>query len=399
MKKVSLSIALAATIALTGCAEFFVSQNSGSGGGNSTTSGFFYVLNSTTEQVVGYQVNNQKLATLSGGTLPVMSSLTAITISPNNKYLYLGFVGGIYAYSINSSTGALTQVTSTAISSDTPVSMQVDLNNEWLVYVIAGTSTLVAQPLNTSTGLSTGTAQTANLTASTGLQLVIAPDNKHVFVALQGGGTDDIPFTASATNPFGTDKNYPVYTPNGGATTITVDPKSQFLYIGEAGVYPTANNSGGLRVLFINTDNTLTEQTNSNGYPYACGGIAPAAILVDNADYFVYVANQTTSGTNTNNVGNLTGFATTISTTAGTTTDSLSALSNSPFSTGFNTYAVAEDNSHSFVIALNKGGSQDMDIYTFNSNNTGNLSNIISATTGTTAGPDPTGPSAIAVAH
>lgn len=404
MKKSFLSIALAAILALTGCAGFFVSQNPGGGGGGSTTSGFFYVLNSTTDQVVGYQVNNEKLSTLTGGTLPVISGLTCITISPNNKFLYLGTLNGIYAYSINSSTGALTLLNNTPISSDIPQTMQVDANNEWLVYVISGTTTMVAQPLSTTTGLNTGTAVLQTLTANSGLHLVIAPNDKHIFVALQGSGTDDIPFTATSTSaPFGTLKNYPVYTTSGGATAITVDPKSQFLYVGETGVFPTANNSGGLRVFFINSDNTLTEQTNtitgsSVSYPYSCGGIGPTSILVDNTDYFVYVANQTVSGTN-NNVGNLTGFSTTISTTASATTDVLGSLSNSPYTTGFNTYAVAEDSTHSFVIALNKGGSSDMDIYTFSTNNTGNLTNIINASTGTTVGPDPTGPTAIAVTH
>lgn len=398
MKNAFLSLALAATIALAGCAGFFVSQNpctgTSCGGGTSTTSGFFYVLNGTTQQIVGFQVASDKLTTLTGGTLSLSGvNPLCMAISPNKNYLYVGTISGIYYYTINSSTGALTVGNNgSIISGIIPQSMQVDATNGWLVIAPVNTAQLAAIQLDTSTGnITNGNPQAVNITAASTKQLVISPDNNHVFVTLGISGTDAILFNAASADPFGTDTNNPVSNPagSGAALTIAVDPKSQFVFIGETSAITTAgvNNTGGLRVLAITstTSNTLTEQT---GSPYPSGGIGPADILVDSTDSFVYVANQTVYGQATNNIGNVTGYGTTISTTAGVTTETLTALTNSPYSAGTNTIALAEDNSDSFIIALNAGGSPDMNIYSFSTTNPGALSLTISTASGAT---DPTG--------
>ena len=113
MKNAILSLALAATIALAGCAGFFVSQNpctgSNCGGGGSTTSGYFYVLNnqnSGSNQLAGFQVATGKISALTDGSVNLQNVL-CLAISPNNKYLYVGTGAGVYYFSI-SSAGALT---------------------------------------------------------------------------------------------------------------------------------------------------------------------------------------------------------------------------------------------------------------------------------------------------
>ena len=412
MKNALLSLSLAATIALAGCAGFagfFQSQNpgggSGGGGGSSTTSGLFYVLNGTTNEIVGFQVVSDALKTVTNATIN-LPGLTCLAITHNNNYLYVGTTAGIYYYSI-SSAGALTLINNGQPIGYIAQSMQVDSTNGWLVIAQSDSTQIVAVPLNT-TGTSigapsTGTIETSTLSAASTKQLVISPDNNHLFVALGTFGTDEIAFTAININPFGTDTKNPVYnsTNSGAALSVAVDPKSEFLYVGETEANPktTDNNSGGVRVFAISSStNTLTEQT-SKGSPYASGGIAPAAIVAEHSGSYVYVANETVYGQSSNNTGNVTGFLTTISTTAGVTTDSLGAITNSPFAAGTNTIALVEDNSYSFLIALNLNGSPDTVIYTFNSTNAGALDLTINTTTGNTSAPDPTGAFAVAAAH
>jgi 6-phosphogluconolactonase (cycloisomerase 2 family) len=404
MKNAILSLSLAATIFLVGCAGFFVSQNpcTGSdcsgGGGSSTTSGLFYVINQLTNDVIGYQVTTGTLGAITNGSAPITGP-TSIAMTPNNAYLYVGTTAGIYYYSV-SSTGELT-LENSAVPVDGLLtgiqSMQIDSTNGWLIVAQQASAQLVAIPLNTSGASigapSGGTAYTVTLSSATPQQLVISPDNKHIFVALGTGGTDEIPFTASsAASPFGTDANNPVKATGGAATAVAVDPTSEFLYIAETLANPTtgAANTGGLRVLAINSSaNTISEES---GSPYALDGITPSAILADHSGYYVYVTNRTVSGQTD---GNITGFGTTVSTTAGVTSETLKELANSPYSAGTTTNAIVEDNTYSFVIALNFGGGKDMDIYTFNTTNAGNLDQSISSATGT----DPTGAYAVAAAH
>lgn len=395
MKTALLSIALAATLALAGCSGFFVSQGTGGGGGGgSTTSGFFYVLNGLTNQLVGYQVASGKLTALSNAS-ESLSGLTCLAISHNDEYLYVGTTNGIYYFTI-SSAGALTAGNSgTVISSIVPQSMQVDSTNGWLVVAPQATAAVEAIPLSSTTGsYSGGTVQTTQLSAATPNQLVLSPDNTHIFVALGTNGTDEIPFTAAATDPLGTHLNTPVSYSNNGtigsATAVAVDPNTKFLYIAEtlANSTNSSTNTGGLRVFTISSKaNSVTEVS---GSPFPSGGIGPTAILPDHTGNYVYVANRTVYGQSS---GNITGYSV-LSNSTGSTV-SLTALANSPYTAGTTTLALAEDNSYSFIMAINEGGSPDLNVYSFDTTNAGALDGIISTSTGT----DPTGAFAIAAAQ
>jgi 6-phosphogluconolactonase (cycloisomerase 2 family) len=392
MKNAILSLALAATIALCGCAGFFVSQNpgGGSGGGGSTTSGYYYVLNGATNQIVGYQITKGTVAPITGGTI-ALSGLTSESISPNNKFLYVGTNAGIYYYSI-ASTGALTIGNSGApISSNVAQSMTVDATNAWLIVANQALATLTAIPLDTTTGgVSSPNAQAVTISSATPTQVILSPDNTHVFVALVGGGTDEVAFNATGTNPFGADVNYPVYVAGGYALSVAVDPSNKFLFVGETLALSASSttNTGGVRIFSISsTANTLTELSNS---PISSGGQGPAFILPDLSGDFLYIANRSVYG---QLVANVYGYGYTANSSG--TTFTPTALANTPYSSGTATLSLAEDNSKSFIIAVNLGGSPDMNGYTFSTTNPGALSLSISQSTGT----DPTGAFAVAAAH
>jgi 6-phosphogluconolactonase len=380
-----------AAVCLAGCKGFWnAPSNSGGGGGGSTTlsSGDFYVLNVATSQMVGLYVNSGKVTALPGSPYTLSAAPIAIAVAPNNAFLYVSTLGGIFVYSVNTSTGELTVGNSgQPISSDPATSMQVDSTNTWLVEGVSGTSNLFAIHVNSSSGiLASNTEQTAVLPSTTLAQVAVSPDDTFVLAAMGSGGTATIPFNPNNANPFGTVGTIAVKNANGAALSVAFDPipsgltAPRLFYIGET-VATSGSNSGGLRAFNFSTLKELT------GSPYAIGGLAPYSILPLTTGDLVYVASrQTSSGS----AGVIAGFSV-------VTTNSVFSLTalGSTFAAGTNPQSIAEDNTHGFVFAANFGGSPDLIGYTFDTTTAGNLDQVISSATGT----DPVQAAAIAALH
>ena len=373
---------LAAATRLTGCTGFWNAPSTSGGTGTTTaSSGNFYILNVQTSQLTGYYVNAGTLTALTGSPYTVPATPIAITVAPNDNFLYVSTINGIYVYTIASNGELTLGNTSSPISSDQASSMQVDTTNSWLVEAVSGSANVYAIPINSSTGVATSTIeQHAVLPAATIQQLAISPDNSYVFVAMGAGGTATVPFTAGNSNPLGSAGNIPVENSAGAALSVAVDPTDRLLYIGET-VATSGSNTGGLRVF---TFSTLKELS---GSPYASGGLAPYSILPISTGDYVYVANRQASG---NSSGVITGF----SIAESNSVFALTALG-STFSAGTHPVALAEDNTDTFVFVVNNGGSPDLDGYTFDTTNVGYLDPVISSSTGT----DPVEASAIAATH
>jgi 6-phosphogluconolactonase (cycloisomerase 2 family) len=376
-------VVLAAAPLLAGCGNFWQNPYTGSGGTGTTTktSGNFYVLNVETKQIAGFYVNAGTLTELTGSPYSLASAPIAITVAPNNAFLYVSTVTGIYVYTIASS-GALTLGNSSSpISSDPATSMQVDATNSWLVDAVSGSPTLYAIAISPTTGATTSTIeQHATLPVSTIQQVALSPDNTYAFVAMGSGGTATVPFNAANTNPLGTPGNIAVKNTAGAALSVAVDPSNRLLYVGET-VATTGTNTGGLRVFDFPA---FTELANS---PYAISGLAPYSILPISTGDYVYVVNRQVSGSST---GVIAGFS--ITDTSGVY--SLTALG-STFTVGTNPVALAEDNTGAFIFAVDFAGSPDLKGYVFDTTNAGYLDAVVSESTGT----DPVQASAIAAMH
>ena len=125
-----------AALCLAGCKGFWDAPASSGGGGGKTTlsSGDIYVINVATSKVAGLYVNSGTLTVLPGSPYTLSAAPIAITVAPNNAFLYVSTLGGIFVYSVNTSTGELSIGNSgTPISQDPATSMQVDSTNSWLV--------------------------------------------------------------------------------------------------------------------------------------------------------------------------------------------------------------------------------------------------------------------------
>jgi 6-phosphogluconolactonase (cycloisomerase 2 family) len=380
-----------ASLCLTGCTGFWNAPSGSSGGGTGSTtlsSGDIYVLNVATSQMIGLYVNAGTLTALPGSPYALSAAPIAIAVAPNNAFLYVSTLGGIFIYNVNTSTGELTLGNSgQPISSDPATSMQVDSTNTWLVEGVSGASNLFAIHVSASTGLlASNTEQTTVLPATSFQQIAVSPDDTFVLAAMGAGGTATVPFNPNNANPFGTVGTIGVRNATGAALSVAFDPipsgstAPRLFYIGET-VATSGSNTGGLRAFNFSTLKEIT------GSPFAIGGLAPYSILPLSTGDFVYaVSRQTSSG----NAGVIAGFSIATANSAFT----LTALG-STFAAGTNPQSLVEDNTHSFVFAADFGGSPDLIGYTFDATTAGNLDKVISNATGT----DPVQAGAVGALH
>jgi 6-phosphogluconolactonase (cycloisomerase 2 family) len=376
-------------VCLSGCTGFWDPPSGGGGGGGSTklTSGYFYVLNVATSQVVGLYVN-QGTVTAAGSPYTLAAAPIAIAVAPNNAFLYVSTVSGIFIYNINTSNGVLTLGNSgQPIASDPATSMQVDSTNSWLVEGFSGSPSLFAIHVNPSTGLLVSTqAQAVTLPSAAFQQVAISPDNALVLAALGTGGTATIPFVSGNGNPFGAVGTIGVKNTSGAALSVAFDPipsggtAPRLYYIGET-VATTGTNTGGMRAFTYDTNKELS------GSPFAIGGLAPYSILPFSDGNFVYVVSRQTSSGST---GVIAGFS------VGTTDSTLGLTAlGSTFAAGTNPQMIVEDSTKQFVFAVNFGGNPDLLGYTIDATKAGYLDKVVSSATGT----DPVQAGAIGALH
>lgn len=365
------------------CAE--VTTSSGTCSGGSGTSGNFYVLNQTTHQVAAFNISSGALNTIGAITVPVADPL-AIAVAPNGQFLYVSTISGIYLYTINSTSGALTLGNGgLTVSTDPATTMQVDATNSWLVDAISGTTDLFAIAINASTGELATAGETekslpGGLSAATPTQLAISPndssscDDCYVFVGLGTGGTELVSFNPGNANPFGSAGHFGVLN-SGGDNAVAVDPGNLLLYVGETDALPSDTQSGGVRVFTISSAGV----TELSGSPYTTGGTGPTAILPTSDGSYVYVANRSVAGGSTGNISSYS-VATTgltfIATAAAGPTGLLS---------------LAEDSTGGYLLATDSAGNPDLEAYTISA---GTLTSVLSVATGT----DPVGAIAVAAA-
>jgi 6-phosphogluconolactonase (cycloisomerase 2 family) len=358
----------------TVCVE--VGTSTGGCSSTASTSGIFYVLNQTTNQIAAFSISSSQLTALGTTALPA-SNPFAIAVAPNGNFLYVSTASGIFLYTIGSN-GALTlQNNGQAISLDLATTMQVDATNSWLVDAISGIAQVNAIAINPSTGgnaTSGESEQVFALSASTPVQLAISPGDSsscndcYVFVAMGSGGTEAIHFNPSSPNPFGSSAGTTkLVNSAGGDNALAVDPQNRLLYVGETDAL-SSTQTGGLRAFTI-ASSGITELA---GSPYAAGGTGPSAILPTADGNYVYVANQSVSGSSD---GNIVGFS--VSTTSLTSTGSAAAGPTGRM-------GLAEDSTGSFILAVDFAGNPDLEAYSMSA---GMLTSVLSDPTGT----DPVG--------
>jgi 6-phosphogluconolactonase (cycloisomerase 2 family) len=330
----------------------------------SGTSGNFYILGSTS--IAGYAINSGTATTLSGSSY-TLTGASAVAMAPSGDFLYVASTSGLTLFTINSSTGALTQG-GVIFNDQLAQAIQVDPSSNWLLDA-SDDGTLKAYPI-TSTGTedTSRSAQTTMNLTSTSVQpggIAISPNGALIAVALGTTGTELFPFTSGSASPIGSPygKLLSPYGSGGAAVAVAMDPQSRLLYVGETVAFSSSTNSGALRVYSIGT-NSVTELTYPK--PYAPAGTGVHAILPAASGSYVYAASWQSGG-----AGEITGYS--------VSTSALTALSTT-VATGTQPVGLAEDSNDSYVLAVSTSGTE-FDAYTFDSTTTGQLDSSLTGTT------------------
>ena len=332
---------------------------------------------------MGESIVTGKLTSISGSpwTLAAApnSSPNAMAISPNGKLLFVSIASaGVYVYPISSGgvLGTATQVTQDGAA----LAIGIDTTGSWLIEAIQATGgvTMGAVPINSTTGVSAGTEQTAPFTVTNASvhSIAISPDNANIFVALGTGGTIVVPFTAgvaSGNNPLGsTATTIAANTSGGAALSVAVDPATtpRLFYIGET-LGNSSGNSGGVRA-FVYSSLSAASLTQASGSPITAGQLSPSFILPSDSGSYIYVAD----GAGQTNAGAVNSFA--ITSSSGTYT----IATGSSIAAGRLPVGLAEDNTNTFLFTVNSVGSPFFDAYTFDSKTAGKLDAQITGNTG-----------------
>ncbi len=368
---------LALALGLPGCGKFFPPLTSTSGGGSGTggSSGdYIYAGNAGTNPytVAGFSLANSALSSISGSPFDLGTGIepTALAISPNDDYLYVGSPGGdIYVYTINSSgTISLGNSGAPVATGVAPAVLKVDPSGKWLLgadYDLGDAYVYQIGSGGTLTAISSSVVTLNESTPATDLE--ITPNEDYVYVSCGTAGIYTMSFN---DNDGAMAQVNSVLNPKDSGDAdygMAISPSGDYLFAAETGI-------GAVREFSIASNGTLSE---ASGSPYKTA-TGPYGVLVDSTGSYVYVTNRTE--------GTISGF--TISSSG-----ALTAVSGSPFATGSLPEQMVEDKSDTYLAVVNAGGNPDLEIFTIGSG--GALTKLTTATTGT----DPTVASSIAATH
>jgi len=350
----------ASALLLAGCGDFFTKDTGGGGGGGGSVGSYTYV-GTGSGMLAGYSVSSTgALATLSGSPSQfATAAINGLAVTPANTFLYVGVAGtGIFGSSINSGTGVPTLISSSVLVQDVaPLALTVDPSGKFLLVagLANGAAAVGEYAINSDGTLSeiTGSpvsiafpsgTDTTNLTVQS---ITVAPNSSFVFVTLGQLGVAPLPFNTSGALSANTVNIFPKAT--GGVTNqdfgVAVNPTSTALFFGETNL--------GVRVFTIGS--TFTE---ISGSPFKAGS-QPRSLQFDGTGDYLYAANSTN--------GTISGFSVLASGT-------LTALTGSPFpAVGNLPFELTIDQSKKFLLAVNSGGSPDLQLFSFDATTAGKI--------------------------
>ena len=387
-----------ALLGLTGCSGFFPPLTTSSGGTGTNSGNSVYVANITANSIAGFSIIPAVAAVPATATTPAVpatpAALTALSnspmaagyqplsmaVTPNNKFLYVGGVNGIYLYLINSDGSLVTPSAGANQAVAYAISLTISPDGQWLIALDGSTQQLDIFQINSSTGAltSVGAGQPAVYSVTSGVwqptSVRISPNGALIFAALGTGG--DAVFTFNTATGAAVSSQY---LPTGNTTTadfgLAIDPNTAYLYVARSGT------NGGVAVFSIGAGGQLSPV---KGSPFAAGN-GTYSVVLDSTGTYVYAANRTDS--------TISGFTIVPATTTAPLT--LTALSGSPYASGSVVQSLGIDSKGQFLLAAATGGNPDLTMYSFDTAVAGKLDPAATTATAT----DPAGAAALALTH
>ena len=304
---------------------------------------FAYVANFASNDVSAYtvngstgaltQVNCVSVTGCSGNNFSAGASPTAVAVAPLAKFAYVANFNSadISAYRIDGSTGALSSVGTTVATGSSPKSVAVDPTGKFVYAVNSGS--VSAYSVGATGALTSVGSVSAGISPNS---IAIHPNGKFAYVTNVGGSVSAYNISASGALT----ANSSAVAAGSGAQAVAVDPSGRFAYVANASAHTvsayTISASGGL-----------------TGIGSVAAGTGTTAITVDPSGKFVYAANYTSNDISAYRINAATGALTLIDCGAGS---GCNPLNNFMFLAGTNPASITVDPSGLSVYAANDGG-------------------------------------------
>ena len=209
------------------------------------SSRFVYVANanSNSNNISGYTINSATgaLTAMSGSPFQADNDTRALAIDPTGKFLYAANAtsNDVSAFTINSSSGVLTQIAGSPFSipgvNPVPQSIAVDPATKFVFVGSSAGGGICAFTINATTGALTQVAGSpfANPGGSD-YGIVVDPSDRFVYVANDSTTSVSAYSITAGTGALTMISGSP-YSAGTGAVSIAVDPSGRFLYVPDVG--------------------------------------------------------------------------------------------------------------------------------------------------------------------
>ena len=282
---------------------------------------FLYTANDDGSDTVGeYRVNATTGSLTSGGTIKGGSGTSFVAVDPSSRFVYEVGVNtdGVFAYSINPTTGVLTKIGGSPFSSEisAPFGVAVDPTGRFLLVVdgvTCGTCTplgitvFAINPNNGALSLVAGSPFSPPPGVFSLREVTVDPTGRFAYLVNNEG--------TCCVSSYSINRGTGALTAIGTTLPAGLNPEHVTTDIAGQYVYTTGNDANVFGYTIDNTTGALTAMAHS---PFTCPGCATQGLRADPSGKFLYVADRF----------HITGYAIDASTGA------LTELSTSPYSTG-----------------------------------------------------------------
>jgi 6-phosphogluconolactonase len=219
---------------------------------------FLFALNQVSSSISVYSINagSGALSPVAGSPFSIFQNPVAFTLTPSGKFLYVvnANLAGVFAYSVTS--GVLRPVTNLPVQvGNGPSGITVDPTEKWVYVANSTDNTVSVLSINSSTGALTLVSSFAVGTDPRS----IAVQGQYVYVANLGSSNISV-FSVNATGVLTQITNSP-FVAGGAPLFVAIDPDGKFLYTG-------SQSGNSISVMSITSSTgalTTTSQSASTG--------------------------------------------------------------------------------------------------------------------------------------
>src|SRR5580700_2963742 len=281
-----------------------------------TASHYVYATIPDTNQVAAYREdpNTGILTLLSGSPYPAGEGATSAVLHPSGKFLYVANPGqlenDISLFTI-ASDGVLTEITPRTpigINASQPQFLAMDPAGSYLYVANTVSNNISVFSIDSSTGALTQLAKSPFAIGLPPLNMQVTPSGNFLYVTTNGQ-SDGFIFVFSVNAGVLTSLGPPSSTIGENPNGLAIDPSGTFLYAANGG------SSNTIAVFSISSSGALSLIP---GTPFADGYTTPISLVLDLKGAYLYVANQGSGNVAVYSINSTTGLPTLFTSPTGT---------------------------------------------------------------------------------